>query len=327
MPRLGRPLAAMAVLLAGAVPRAYAGEGTAAHTDEPAPGYTSSVSTGTTTSGGGSGISRTARRTYRRSGPVTCQAIDGRTGERRYERLGIITSYETVGAHASGEGAWYARYCGDKIPPPGCDPASSPLGCLGIPSSAWGFSGVVWWSAADAFGAGAPVDPADVAAEAYKFLPLPKADVAFNPPGTAAVPALVNLETWLWIAPTAWAPQYSEIEVCCPSVAVRVEAIPERASFVMGDGTTVACAGPGTPYDPTRPAATQATTCAHTYKTSSAAQPGEHFVVSAAVEWRASWTVTGAAPAAGGALPPSRQASEPVPLRVAEVQSLNVGSS
>jgi hypothetical protein len=299
---------------------ALAGEGTASHTDEPAPGYVSAVSTSTASAGG---VSKTTRRSYRRSGPVTCQAIDGRFGERRYQRLDIVTTHETGDAPEGEDGAWYARYCGDSSPAPGCAPGSTPMGCLGIPSSYWGYSGSVWWSAPDAFGAGAPVDPASVAAAAYKFLPIPEADIGFNPPGTTAVPALVNLDTWLWMDPASWAPQYSEVEVCCPSVVVRVQASPQRATFDMGDGTRVACDGPGVPYDQTRPAATQTTSCSHTYSRSSAAEPANQFSVAAAVEWTATWSISGAAPAGGGALPPARQVSDPVPIRVAEIQSLN----
>jgi hypothetical protein len=249
-------------------------------------------------------------------------------GERHYERLGSITSTQTPDPRVSGDGGyWYARYCGDSTPAPGCDASSNPWGCLGIPSDRWGLSGIVWWSFADAFGTGAPVDARDVAADAYKFLPIPKAGIAFNPPGTSGLPALVNLETWLWIDPTAWAPQRSEVEVCCPSVVVRVEATPQRATFDTGDGTTVVCEGPGTPYDPARPAALQQTSCSHTYTRGSAAEASQHFDVRAAVEWQASWQVSGAAPAGGGALAPTRQASAAVPLRVGEIQSLNTAAS
>lgn len=320
MSRLTAATVALSMAAVMAPQYALAGEGTASHTDEPTPGYVSAVSTSTASTGG---VSRTTRRSYRRSGPVTCQAVDGRVGERRYERLDIVTTHETGNAPAGEDGAWYARYCGDSSPAPGCAPGSTPMGCLGIPSSYWGYSGSVWWSAPDAFGAGAPVDPAAVAASAYKFLAIPEAAISFNPPGTTAVPALVNLETWLWIDPASWAPQYSEVEVCCPAVAVRVEALPQRASFVMGDGTTVACDGAGIAYDPTRPSASQTTKCSHAYSRSSAAEPSQHFAVTAAVEWAATWSISGAAPAGGGALPPARQVSDPVPIRVAEIQSLN----
>lgn len=324
MPRVAAGFLALMAAVLASTP-AMAGEGSAAFSDDPSPGYASSASTSTASSGG---TSHTVRRTYTRSGPVTCRAIDGRIGERRYVRLGPIITADLPEADRTGErGSWYARYCGDSTAPPECDPASTPSGCLGIPSERWGFSGVSWWSFADAFGLGAPVEPAEVAADAYRFLPIPKAAIGFNPPGTAGVPALVNLETWLWVEPAAWAPQISEIEVCCPGVLVRVEAVPQQVIFDMGDGSSVTCPGPGTPYDPTRRGADQRTACAHTYRRSSAAEASQHYMVAAAVEWRASWSVSGAAPPGGGALPATRQASTPTPLRVGEIQSLNTSAT
>lgn len=322
---MSRLAVALFVTVAGVIPSApaLAGDGIASHTDDPAPGYVSTASTSTTSSGG---QAHTTRRTYTRAAPVTCQAIDGRVGERHYERIGDVTSAQTPDGRTSGNGgSWYARFCGDSTPAAGCPPTSNPWGCLSIPSDRWGLSGIVWWSFADAFGAGAPVDPRDVAADAYAFLPIPKAAIAFNPPGTSGVPALVSLATWLWVEPSAWAPQISEIEVCCPSVVVRVEATPERASFETGDGATVDCSGPGTPYDPSRPAAAQTTSCSHTYARSSADQPAQQYQVRAAVQWSAVWSVSGAAPPGGGALSPARQTSPPVPVRVGEIQTLNTG--
>jgi hypothetical protein len=322
VPRLSVRVAVVVVALLITARPSDAGEGSASHTDEPVPGYASSVSTSTSTSGA---ASRTTRRTYSRPASVTCQAIDGTVGVRRYERLGPITTLDLPTAPTEA-GAWYARYCGDSAPAAGCPPWSTPSGCLGVPSDRWGFGGVSWWSPAEAFGMGAPVDISEVAADAYKFLPIPKTSAGLNPPGTAGVPALVNLETWLWIDPGAWAPQYSEVEVCCPSVVVRVAAEPRAVAFDMGDGSAVRCPGGGVPYDPTRPAAGQHTDCSYTYARSSAAQVARRFMVTAAVEWTASWSVSGAAPPGGGALPPTSQAGNPTPVRVAEIQTLNTNA-
>lgn len=324
MPRLTLRLVALsAAVLLTAAP-AGAGEGSASHTDEPSPGYASSVSTSTTTSGA---ASKTTRRTYSRPASATCQAIDGAIGLRHYERLGPVITIDVPADPAGEEGAWYARFCGDSTPAAGCPPGSSPRGCLGVSSDHWGLSGVSWWSPSDAFGMGAPVELSAVAAEAYKFLPIPKTATGLNPPGTLRVPALVNLETWLWIDPASWAPQYSEVEVCCPSVVVRVAASPTVVTFDMGDGTSVRCAGGGTPYDPARASAAQRTECSHTYTRSSALQAAQRFVVTASVDWTATWSVSGAAPPGGGVLPPTSQSGVSTPVRVAEIQTLNTNAS
>lgn len=324
MPRVGAAAALMLGALLGPAHGVQAGEGTASFSDDPSPGYSSSASTSTSSSGG---ASKTVRRTYQRPGPVDCQAVDGRVGERHYERLGPVITKDVPDTHAGDVGAWYARYCGDSTAPAECAPSSTPFGCLGVPSDRWGFSGVTWWSAADAFGLGAPVDLAEVAADAYAFLPIPTAAIGVNPPGSSSVPALVNLETWLWVDPLAWAPQRSEVEVCCPVVVVSVEAIPERVSFATGDGGTVTCEGPGTPFDPSQADSAQHSDCAHSYTRSSASQPAQRYTVTARVQWSASWAVSGAAPAGGGPLPAVQQATTPVPLRVGEIQSLNTGAT
>lgn len=324
MPRLTlRLLAGVAAVVTTASP-AGAGEGSASHTDEPSPGYVSSVSTSTTTSGA---ASRTTRHTYSRPTTATCQAIDGAIGVRHYERLGPITTIDLPAPPPGEVGAWYARLCGDGTPAAGCPAGSTPLGCLGVPSDRWGLGGVSWWSPADAFGMGAPVDVREVAADAYRFLPIPKTATGLNPPGTLRVPALVNLETWLWIDRAAWAPQYSEVEVCCPSVVVRVVAEPTVVTFDMGDGTVIRCPGGGIPYDSARASADQRTDCSHTYTQSSALEAAQRFVVTASVDWTATWSVSGAAPPGGGALPPTSQAGTSTPVRVAEIQTLNTNPS
>ena len=88
----------------------------------------------------------------------------------------------------------------------------------------------------------------------------------------------------------------------------------------MGNGDVVVCNDPGTPYDTSRPAAEQSTTCSYTYEHTSAGQPGDAYQVTATVEWQVSWTVTGAP--GGGALP-SLSTSSATSVRVAEMQALS----
>lgn len=97
-------------------------------------------------------------------------------------------------------------------------------------------------------------------------------------------------------------------------------ATPRRVIWEMGNGDTVTCAGPGTPYDPSRPSAQQTTDCAYTYRHSSAGRPRNAYRVIANVEWGVSWSVVGAA--GGGSLPPLFTSS-PLWVGVAELQALN----
>ena len=108
-----------------------------------------------------------------------------------------------------------------------------------------------------------------------------------------------------------------------PGVTVSVSAQPQRVIWTMGNGDSVVCNGPGTPYDTSKPEAAQRSDCSYTYRRSSAGQPQERYLLSATVEWSATWSVVGAP--GGGALPGIRR-SATVPVRVAEVQSLIIGA-
>jgi hypothetical protein len=94
----------------------------------------------------------------------------------------------------------------------------------------------------------------------------------------------------------------------------------------MGDGHTVLCSGPGTPYQLTISSSEQTTDCSYTYTSSSAAQPSPDgdpndgaFRVTATVSWTVSWTVTGGS---GGGTLPALHTSSTVPVRVEQVESV-----
>lgn len=160
------------------------------------------------------------------------------------------------------------------------------------------------------------VDPKELAQQALDRVPLPPPRVRMNP--SAGTGAVTNVETWLWIDPRQWQPVSASASA--GGVTVTTTATPERVVFDMGNGDRVTCAGPGTPYDPTRRAVEQTTSCAYTYRRSSAHQPDGRYVVSATVTYQVRWSASGIA--AGGALAPISQ-TESVPLRVAEIQALN----
>lgn len=161
-----------------------------------------------------------------------------------------------------------------------------------------------------------PADPGQLAKQALDRVPLPQPAMQMNP--SAGGGALTNVETWLWIDPSQWQPVRASASA--GGVTVTTTATPERVVFEMGNGDTVTCGGPGTPYDPGRPAAGQSTDCSYTYRRSSAHQPGGRYLVTSRVFYRVGWSASGIA--AGGALGPVSQTSS-VRLRVAEIQALN----
>lgn len=161
----------------------------------------------------------------------------------------------------------------------------------------------------------ADVDPAVLAAEAKKELPLPRPAVATSP--EAGGDQLVGVPTWLWIE-GGWAPASATASL--PGVSVTVTAVPESVTWDMGDGSKVVCRGPGTPYDDARKNDEQKTDCSHTYRRSSAGQPGDRYPVAATLSWRVSWSASGVP--GGGSLGAVTRTTR-FGLRVAEAQALN----
>lgn len=155
--------------------------------------------------------------------------------------------------------------------------------------------------------------PAELAAQARERLRLPDPALAASPVGDQ----LVNLPTWLWLDGD-WAA--IEATASVPGVSVTARAVPESATWVMGDGSEVVCRGPGTPYAPGVDAASPSPDCGHTYRLSSAGEPGEVFTASVTV----SWTVTWAGAGDGGTFPDLTTTGEAA-FRVAESQALVTG--
>ena len=87
----------------------------------------------------------------------------------------------------------------------------------------------------------------------------------------------------------------------------------------MGDGSTVACDGAGTPFRRDADPRSSSPDCGYTYRRSSADQPGDAFAVSATVHWSVGWSGAGEV----GTFPDLTTTSLAA-FRVAESQALNV---
>ncbi|KAB8178860.1 hypothetical protein FH609_002470 [Streptomyces sp. 3MP-14] len=64
-------------------------------------------------------------------------------------------------------------------------------------------------------------------------------------------------------------------------------------TWSMGDGSEVVCEGPGTPYQARGAPERSSPDCGHTYRSSSADQPGEAYPVSVEVRWTVAWAGAG----------------------------------
>jgi len=194
-----------------------------------------------------------------------------------------------MGPGGSGPGTWYREIC---------------AGPNGTTSAT-----IVWAPTAPVVNVNA------LAQQAASATALPSPAVRRNPAGEQ----VTQVQTWLWIDPGQWRPVSAT--ATAGNVTVTATATPESVTFTMGDGgPPVTCDGPGTPYDPSRPASSQSTDCSYTYATSSNQAPGGAFMVTATVSYHVTWVAAGA-PGGGDLGVATRSFTEPV--RVAQIQALN----
>lgn len=201
-------------------------------------------------------------------------------------------SPETVtglGGQPDGAGGWYLRVC------------YSP-----VDGSEQAFGGPVWI-------AGAPpvLSPEVLARQARANLRLPNVEIQLNPAGDQ----LVRLPTWLALASSSWTEQSAMAAV--PGVSVTATARPVRATWVMGDGSTVVCHGPGTPWKAGADPAAASPDCGHRYLRSSASAPGAAYRLTVTVAWEVTWAGAGQSGTIAGL-----ETTGAAQVRVAESQAL-----
>lgn len=153
------------------------------------------------------------------------------------------------------------------------------------------------------------VDPVAVAEQAAKQIGFGSPAIEMAPPDGS--PQLVDLASWLWVDPAAW--KTLSASATAGPVTTTATATPTRVVWDMGDGQSVTCDGPGTPYVASDPNAT--TDCSYTWPA-----PGR-FTVTATVYWSVAWTATGAA--GGGNLGVQAGPPAEVAVTVTESQAVN----
>lgn len=196
--------------------------------------------------------------------------------------------------------------------PKGCTITVQTLACpIGIPGTA---------PAAKGKAKARPALPAPgvLAQLAERYLRLPSPQIRSSPAPAAL--QLTQLPVWLWVAPAAWQPQSKTASV--PGESVTATASPSSAAWSMGNGATVTCTGPGTPYTAAADPAAASPTCGYTYLESSAGQPGGAYPVTVTITWAITWKGPGGT---GGTLAPLQTAARSQ-FRVAESQALNTTS-
>jgi hypothetical protein len=162
----------------------------------------------------------------------------------------------------------------------------------------------------------ASVDPAALAQQALDRTVVPAPEIRLNPP--EGQDQVVNVPTWMWIDPAAWAPVSAT--AAAGGVSVTATATPTSVSWDMGNGDVVVCSGPGTPYDANVAPNDQRSDCTYTYPRSSASRADGAFTLRVTTTWGVTWTVSGAS---GGGSLGTVQRTTTAPLRVAEIQAVN----
>lgn len=133
------------------------------------------------------------------------------------------------------------------------------------------------------------VDPAVLAQQAVDSMLL--AGPAISSPRSDGT-YTVGVPLWMWVSqsPTTWGPNTASASA--GGITVTATATVSSVAWNMGDGTTVTCSGPGTPYTAARGMA-PSPDCGHRYSATSAGQSGARYQGTATATWTVNWAVTG----------------------------------
>ena len=131
---------------------------------------------------------------------------------------------------------------------------------------------------------GTEVDFEALAARAVRSMGIEPITIGIVPEDEPGRVGIVGMPVWMWVqepGPTTYGPV--EAEASAGDVTVTATAGVDRIVFDMGDGTTVTCHGPGTPYED-RYGKTDSPDCGHRYT-----EQGDPYTVTATSYWVAQW--------------------------------------
>jgi hypothetical protein len=104
----------------------------------------------------------------------------------------------------------------------------------------------------------------------------------------AGRPGLVGLPVWLWTTrtPRTWGPVSATASV--PGLSVTATARAQRIVWSMGDGHSVTCTRPGTPYRESL-GGRRSPDCGYVYTQPSTTEPDGTYRVTGTTTWRVVW--------------------------------------
>ncbi len=149
-----------------------------------------------------------------------------------------------------------------------------------------------WFATPPAGLAGPAVSAAVLAQRAVSLLALRGPAIGIAP--SLGRPGLVGLPVWLWTGVSAhtWGPVSATATV--PGLSVTASARAQRITWSMGDGHTVTCRSPGTPYRVSL-GGRRSPDCGYVYEQPSAVVPGGKYRVVATTTWQVRWAGGGQA--------------------------------
>ena len=155
-------------------------------------------------------------------------------------------------------------------------------------------------------------DPAALALEARESVPIPGPPINTSPEADREL--YTRVRTWLWLDSNWWHAYTATANA--GGVSTTVSATPTRATWVMGDGGSVVCEGPGVVWR--EGMSDDETYCSYVYKNASSTQESGTYTITVTVEFAVTWTSNvGSGGALGGI---TRSASRTV--RVGEIQAI-----
>ncbi len=129
--------------------------------------------------------------------------------------------------------------------------------------------------------------PAVLAARAVSQMQLRGPAIGSAPSSTGS--GLVGLPVWLWTeaGPQHWGPISMTASV--PGLSITATAQASKIDWDMGDGNTVTCTNPGTPYE-ARFGNSASSSCGYRYTRSSRNQPAGRYTITGTTTWHVEWS-------------------------------------
>ena len=156
------------------------------------------------------------------------------------------------------------------------------------------------------------LSPEQAAQIVVKRLPLRAVDIGTAPEGGPQNLGLVGLPVWLWTSPTPQTFGPLAETASAGGVTITATARVDHVLWSMGDGATVTCSAPGTPYEP-RYGASPSPDCGYRYRRTSRNVAAGAYTVTAKSHWSIAWR--------GGGR------SGTIPLELESSTSLSIGEA